>query len=337
MFPADLGETTEEDDVSPYRSQLLLRQASESSLRHERSQAPIPLHRPSQKGQRPGPPMGSWIAASTKPIALIDKTGTSLIIFRAPQEAQTNQRTPHRVASGNSTANTSPLMSRPSFSSDIGYSPDCSEFDPSEFPGRRYAARLNQTELIPPLLLHQNPGISACKHPPIDEVIQPSVPYFPPPEWSPEEAFSQYEESEENLSETLVFNDFIDFTNASEESRDDTEYSATTIRDPSPSRMANYQNVPTEAQPSQTLIDHLSKGIVTALHRDRYRNGNLTLSHREGDILDSFNVPVDHGLYATTSASLSPEMRPAKKRRMSDGPSRAESISQAKAALAAMS
>jgi hypothetical protein len=280
--------------------------------------------------------MGSWVADPTKPIALIDNTGTSLIIFQASRPAKTNKRAHHPVTSGISTANTNPRMPRPSFSSDIGYSPDCSEPDRSELSTQEYAAhhaRLAKPKVITPQLLHRNPGFSAYKHRLIDEDIESPATFLPVSDLNPEVLYNEYDESDENEGDIpLNINDFVDFGDDSEDSGDDKEYSAITTTNQSPSEPRQAQSTPIEAR-SQKFLEHLGKGVVTAFRRDQYRHATLLPLHLEDDILDPFDFAMKDGMHAAASASLSP----VQERQISEGPNYAESISQARAALAALS
>lgn len=361
-FPADLGETTEEDETLLHRSKLPLRRTSQSSLRHKRSQAPKSLVKSSQKGQRAGPSLGSWKNAPEKPVVVMNKECTSLIVLWIPKEAQTKQRTSHRVASDNSLGNTSLSMSRPSLSPDIGYPMNWGKLGTSASLSLEYGARFaRSTEpvLIPPQLLLKYPGSSAEKHPRIDEDMPSSATYVSQSEWSQEEFISHNEDFGENQGELEDIDCYLDFSHHSE-GGDNEEHLAATTRDSSPPRTVSPQNVPTEAMSTQNVPteaestqnvsteaesmptevkspqNFLRKELATALHPDEYYQVARTPLHLD-DTFETLDFLMDQGIHATNGASLSPEMTPSKKRRMSDGLSRAESISHAKAALAAMS
>lgn len=63
-----------------------------SSQNHEsiRTSAPANISATYSAGARWGPRMGSWVADPTKPIAIIDHTGNSLIILPAKRPAKTS-------------------------------------------------------------------------------------------------------------------------------------------------------------------------------------------------------------------------------------------------------
>lgn len=91
-FLADLGETTEEDELLPSvtaRPQSLQRRNSTSMSNAESARTP----RPPDSGSRScGPRLGSWVADPTKPIAFIDRTGKTLIIYPTKPPSKPNKK-----------------------------------------------------------------------------------------------------------------------------------------------------------------------------------------------------------------------------------------------------
>lgn len=239
---------------------------------------------------------------------------TSLMVFRFPKKAQTKQRASHGAATCSSLVNTGFSMSYPSFSSDTCCSMGYGGLGSSAQSSLDYAARFARSIepiVIPPLLLHQGPGIPMQRYRRIDEDMPSPATYFSPSELSLEETFSPNEDFGENQDELMALDssyvdEFIDFSGDATESSDNQEHLAATTDDPLPPSKLSSQNEPVPFHP-------------------------------EDNILDPIDFAVDHGLRATNSASLSPDVRASKKRRMSDGLRRAESISAARAALAAMS
>lgn len=119
MFSADLGETTEEEELSlpvTARPQLLMRRSSMSSQNNEGIQTPTPADHSSSKfseNRRWGPRMACWVTDPTKPMAFIDRNGKTLVICRALYPPKNREGFPPTVSSGSSTANTSPRTSLP--------------------------------------------------------------------------------------------------------------------------------------------------------------------------------------------------------------------------------
>lgn len=344
MFSGE-GETTEEDEILRARSQSLLRRPLGSSLRHERSQAPMPLHRPSQKGKRLGPPMGSWIADPTKPIVLFDKTGSSLLVFGPLQDAKTNKKTPHQMAGCKSAVDTTSRKSRLSFPSDHSWSPDCSDLDLSDLDsleGWDPNAPFEKPSVISSGLLHENPKFPPSHYRLIEQVTEPPPLFLQPMGINPEFFLTQDNESNDHEGDDIPLNirDFIEFSDDSEDGTDDKESSATIMSDQTPSGLMAAQHPPTTTQPSHDFLNYLGDEIAAAFHRDQHLPATQLPSFFEDDTLDSSIVDsfdsVEDGSDAPASASLCPEIWPSKKRRLSDGLNRAESVSQARAALAAM-
>lgn len=91
-FLADLGETTEEDELLPSvtaRPQSLQRRNSTSMSNAESTRTPGP---PGSGSRCCGPRLGSWVADPTKPIAFIDRTGKTLIIYPTKPPSNPNKK-----------------------------------------------------------------------------------------------------------------------------------------------------------------------------------------------------------------------------------------------------
>lgn len=91
-FLADLGETTEEDELLPSvtaRPQSLQRRNSTSLPNTESSRIPGP---PGSGSRGCGPRLGSWVADPTKPIAFIDRNGKTLIIYPTKTPSKQNKK-----------------------------------------------------------------------------------------------------------------------------------------------------------------------------------------------------------------------------------------------------
>lgn len=91
-FLADLGETTEEDELLPSvtaRPQSLQRRNSTSMSNADSTRTPGP---PGSGSRSCGPRLGSWVADPTKPIAFIDRTGKTLIIYPTKPPSKLNKK-----------------------------------------------------------------------------------------------------------------------------------------------------------------------------------------------------------------------------------------------------
>ncbi|MCJ1462202.1 hypothetical protein MMC07_000802 [Pseudocyphellaria aurata] len=136
-YETDLGETTEEEDVSrpvTARPQLLMRRPSISSQNSEGIQTSTSeSHSPSKAagGRRWGPRMACWVTDPTKDMAFIDRNGKSLIFCRALYPPKAREAFPTDLSSGSSTANTSPrrLFPKPATAFDDSERSDFSSQD----------------------------------------------------------------------------------------------------------------------------------------------------------------------------------------------------------------
>ena len=265
---------------------------------------------------------------------------TSLIVFRFPKKAQTKQRTSYGVATCFSPVNTGFSMSYPSFSSDTGGSMYHRGLGSSDKSSLDYAARFarsNELVSIPPLLLHRNPGIPTHKYHRIDEDIPSPTTYFSQSELSYEEPFSPNEDSGENQDELLDLDSYIDYSNDAEESSDNQEHLTATTHDSLLPSISFAQNEPITVQPRLNSPSRFPGGTWAGLDDDEPDQGTRIPFHPEGNTLDTSEFAVDHSLCATNSTSLSPDVRPSKKRRTSDSLSHSASVIVARAALAVLS
>ena len=242
--------------------------------------------------------------------------------------------------------NTASRKSRLSFPSDHSWSPDCSDLDCSDLDSLEFwdpNAPLENPGVIRPGLLHKNPKFPASHYRLMEQVAEPPPLFVPPMEMNPDLFLTQDNESNDHEHEDIPLNidDFIKFSDdSSEGSTDDKEFSATIMSDQTPSGLMAGQHPPTTAGPSHDFLEYLGDGIAAAFHRDQHLPATQLPSFLEDDTLDSSIVDsfdsVEDGSDAPASVSLCPEIWPSKKRRLSDGVNRAESVSQARAALAAM-
>lgn len=284
--------------------------------------------------------MGTWIPASTKPSVVMNTECTSLMVFRFPKKARTKQKTSYGVATCFSPVNTGFSVSYPSFSSDTGGSMPYGGLGCSDKSSLAYAARFaraKESVAITPLLLVKHSGIPTHKYHRIDEDILSPATHFSQSELSYKEKFSPTEDSGENQDELLDLDSFIDYSDDAEESSDDQEHVTATTRDSLLPPNSYAQNEPIEAQPRLNSPNRFPWGTWAGLNDDENDQGTRIPFHPEGNSLDTSDSAVDHSLCATNSASLSPDMRPSKIRRVTDGLSHEQSVIAARAALSVMS
>lgn len=307
-------------------------------MRHERSQTSITLHRPSPKGQRQGPLMATWVANPNKPFALADKTGRVVFHFPKIRGAEKPKKT-LKVTSGSSTAITGPPLSFSSISLDFGFSAESGALDPSDFSSQEQLAhhvRLDNSNGIRPLLLHRDSGLTACRDRLADFNMLPPSLILPFLDLDTDLLLDEckrfnMDQDEDEDDVPLNMEDYIDFSDDSEESENDEECLAVMTGNESPSSSAQAPSTQSDARPAQNWLDDLGKGMVNAFRRDQHRHATLKLDEKNPDSLKFMR---EDTLGDCARASLSPQIGPLKKRRMNDGPSHTESINLARAALA---
>lgn len=317
MPPADLGETTEEEDVpasATTRPQALLRSASMSSFQGGALTTPTPRRRlpPTPPGYRWGPHMGSWIADPTKPIAIVDSTGTKVVIF-PPQRPKKPNQVFASLGSSASSAHSSPRLSIPQLASAI----DDSEIEQS--------GRSSQDPVSP--MFGSSPNLmmsgllnvgSGNEHLPGGQVLGPPEAFFPFTNFDAGGNVIMDEDDDEDEDDLLNLNDFIDFG----EDTDDSDNQGAVNEPHSPSVSSMTSAVSATVKPEETpsgnssapnLMDHLDNGVVTAFRRSQHNQKTAQRRPSDGSPQRA-NLAFKGGRHAAADAPLSP----LKKRRLSD-------------------
>ncbi len=317
VLSADLGETTEEEDVpasATTRPQALLRRTSMSLFQGEAQTTPTPRKRlpPTPPGYRWGPHMGSWVADPTKPIAIVDSSGTKLVIYR-PQRPKRPNQIFATLGSSASSANSSPRSSIPNLATAI----DDSEIEQS--------ARSSQDPVSPMFGSSPNLMMSGLlnvgtgnEHLAGGPVLGPPEAFFPFANFDAGGNVIMDEDDDEDEDDLLNLNDFIDFGDDTDDS--DNEGAVNEPHSPSAASMTSAvsasskpENTSPGKQATPSLMDHLDKGVVTAFRRSQY-NQKSVQRRPSGGSLQPVNPAFKGGRNATADAPLSP----LKKRRLSD-------------------
>ena len=309
MLPADLGETTEEEDVpasATTRPQSLLRRTSMSSLQESGSITPTPKRRlpPTPPGYRWGPTMGSWIADPTKPIVMVDSSGTKLVIF-PPQRPKRPSQAIASLGSSASSANSSPRPSVPrlantAYDSEIGLSACSSQEPVSPMVG-------SSPNLMMSGLLNVSCG---TEHLTGGQVLGPPEAFFPFTNFDAGGNVIMDDDDDEDEDDLLNLEDFIDFG----EDTDDSDIEGVIKAHHSPSASSVTSAVsPVDKSSASNLMDHLDKGVVTAFRRNQYNHETAQRRPSVGSAQRT-NPAFKGARHATADVSLSP----LKKRRLSD-------------------
>lgn len=273
LFPADYGDTTDEEDVpasATTRPQSLLRQPSLSSMDKESQiaslAAPSPFKVPATPVRyRRGPRMGSWTVDRTKPFAMIDCTGDNMVIVPAKRPA------PAGDFSIASTANASPVATQPTLATTI----DDSEIDYSDFSFHVDPMLASEPDVMPSTLFPTAPSSQVQ-----DQTFASSSVFFPMDDIGDVNAVyamddQDDDDDDDDDEELLNVEDFIDFGVSSEDEGDEDQGLLENTSLPTPASTsptgtgAHLQSkTPSPGNSSaQNLLKHLDKGVISAFCR----------------------------------------------------------------------
>lgn len=278
MLLADEGETTDEEVLPPKtinRPQALLRLHSSSSV-HSPSmpkpastlarRAPVT---PTPAMRRQGPAMASWVVDPTKPIALIDNTGKTMLIYPAPRSVR--QTATGFVSNLSSSTTTSPRTSFAGLRSAFEDSEvDRSDLSSQEQPNSVFESGAN---LMLSGLLHGGPGM---EHILGGQVLGPPEAFYPFRSINADGLTfgdNDFEDDDDDPEHTLNLQDFIDFGDDSSDNKPEgattTENSAVTspiIESPSNS-FASVRG-PSQQTSGQRHLQQLDKRVVSSFRRN---------------------------------------------------------------------
>jgi len=285
--PADLGETTDEEVLPPKtinRPQSVLRINSSTPTGGGPTPRPAstPIRRPATTptpaSRRHGPSMASWVVDPTKPIAVIDSTGKTMLIYPAPRSVKKSESA--FINSLSSSATASPRTSMAGLAKNFDGAFDDSENDRSDPSSQEQTTTMlgSAANLMMPGLLHGAPGM--------EHILGGSV-------LGPPEAFYPFKsidangmllddddddaDDDDDPEHMLNIQDFIDFGDDSsdidEQMLDDSD--STLLAKPltdTPSK-----TLATSAQRSSSidLLQHFDKGIVASFRRNQTRHQSL--------------------------------------------------------------
>ncbi|MCJ1476035.1 hypothetical protein MMC13_004700 [Lambiella insularis] len=286
-YESDEGETTDEEVLPPKtvnRPQALLRLHSASSLRSPvtpkattMSTRKGPLT-PTPAMRRQGPSMASWVVDPTKPIAVIDNTGKTMLIYPAPRSVR--KTAAGFVSSLSSSTTTSPKTSFAGLASAFGDS----EVDRSDLSSQEPSNPVFKTgaNLMFSGLLHGGPGM---EHVLGGQALGPPEAFYPFHSIDADGFVFDADEFDEDDDDddpehTLNLQDFIDFGDDSSDSDADdinnSRLSAVTSPVVETSRL---KSTPTrggsQSISTQSLLQHFDRGVVSSFRRNQARHQSL--------------------------------------------------------------
>ena len=256
--------------------------------------------------------MGSWVADPTKHIAIVDSSGTKVVIYYPHPPKKRNQCFA-ALGSSASSANSSPRPSVPQ----LPIAVDDSELEPS--------ARSSQDPVSP--MFGSSPNLmmsgllnvgSGSEHLPGGQVLGPPEAFFPFTNFDAGGNVIMDDDDDVDEDDLLNLNDFIDFGEDTDGS--DNEGAIEEPHSPSASSMTSgvSETLKSEeissAKPSTpNFMDHLDKGVLTAFRRSQYDHKSAQRRPSDG-LLQRASPAIKGGSHAVADAPLSP----LKKRRLSD-------------------
>ncbi|KAL8742126.1 MAG: hypothetical protein Q9190_005339 [Brigantiaea leucoxantha] len=278
-YETDLGETTDEEDIpasATTRPQALLRRTSAEC----RSVTQTPGRRAAETAPnyRWGPTLGSWIADPTKPIAVVDSSGTKINIYPAQRPIKNDGKVfPTLSSSSQSSANTSPRNS-------VAQVVSGQRFDVA----RVGAGLSNEAGLASASNLNDVPIMSNFFHGDFDgQILGPPEAFHPFQSINADGsiATSPLQMGDDNVGDSdsgedvLNIEDFLDFSDEFDEP-DHNEVSANSAHSSwlapqmdteASSSVKTYGDLAASETASQTLLDHFDKGVVTAFRRNQHQ------------------------------------------------------------------
>lgn len=316
LFPADYGDTTDEEDVpasATTRPQSLLRQPSLSSMDKEpqiaSSAALSPFKVPATPLRyRRGPRMGSWTVDRTKSFAMIDCTGDNMVIVPAKRPA------PAGDFSIASTANASPIATQPTLATAI----DDSEIDYSDFSFHVDPMLASEPDVMPSTLFPTAPSSQVQ-----DRTFTSSSVFFPMDDIGDVNAvyaMDDQDDDDDDDEELLNVEDFIDFGVSSEDEEDEDQgllenTSLPTPASTSPTGTGAHLRSKTPSpgnSSAQHLLKHFDKGMISPFRRGQPHHQAQPRRLQSGSSLN--NQAFKGERHAAAHTSLSSQ----KKRRLSD-------------------
>ena len=347
MHVADLGETTDEEVIPPKtvnRPQSLLRIHSATTIRDVSTPKPTstPTRRPASTMSTPasrrrhGPSLKTWIVDPHKPIAIIDDTGKTMLIFDAPSSVRKR-----RAALINSLASSTAVSPQTSFAALAGPVIEDSEIERSDPLSQEQSGTILRSPAdvtMMPELLHgsssMDPIISA-------EVIGPAEAFYPFTSIDANGAITSNDDEDNDLSpvNTLNLQEFIDFgDDLSESDAMETEDSDPTLLAASlfttPSKTAKTITQPSSAE---NLLQHFARrGVVSSFRRNQTHHQSL-LRRPHLNTAAGTAYGIKGGRHHAASSPLSPLRKHKASRSLSSATGPFKGAFTAKGALAAKS
>ena len=286
--PADLGETTDEEVLPPRtinRPQSVLRIDSSTPTRGGSipKQASTPVRRPATTptpaSRRHGPSMASWVVDPTKPIAVIDSTGKTMLIYAAPRSVKKSESA--FISSLSSSATASPRTSMAGVTNTFDGAFDDSENDRSDPSSQEQSTTMlgSAANLMMPGLLHGAPGM---EHILGGSVLGPPEAFYPFKSIDSngmllDDNGDEDEDEDDDPEDLLNIQDFIDFGDDSSDIEDQMidDSDSTLLAKPLSDTPSKTSAMSAQRSSSIDLLQHFDKGVVASFRRNQTRHQSL--------------------------------------------------------------
>ncbi|KAI4253749.1 MAG: hypothetical protein LQ352_003496 [Teloschistes flavicans] len=222
--------------------------------------------------------MGSWVTDPTKPIAVVASSGKQLIVYPAQRpKSRGGKIFPTIASSGRSSALASPRPTPAKLAVPSHHTAtEESEVERSEKSSQETATPMLSAS--PNLMM---PGLGLGRANLVSgHALGPPEAFFPLGSTGTDgemigDELDMDDDDEEDAGESLLkIEDFINFNEDSEDSEHDLENPAQdTLPDRVQSKPTLTSSSPSPTTSTNSLLDHLDRGVVTAFRRNQYGRG----------------------------------------------------------------
>jgi len=262
--------------------------------------------------------MASWVVDPTKPIAVIDSTGKTMLIYPAPRSVKKSQSA--FISSLSSSTTASPRTSMAGLAKTFDGAFDDSENDRSDPSSQEQTTMMigSAANLMMPGLLHGAPGM---EHILGGSVLGPPEAFYPFKSIDANGTLLDDEEEDDDdddddPEDMLNLQDFIDFGDDSDsvdQMLDDLD--STLLAKPLTNTPFKTSGMSIQHSSSIDLLQHFDKGVVTSFRRSQTRDQSISRRPSatygiKGGRQFAANSPINPSKKRQASRSLSSTLSP---------------------------
>ncbi|KAL8768959.1 MAG: hypothetical protein Q9194_005576 [Teloschistes cf. exilis] len=297
--------------------ETLLRDSSTSTLNNHLARHPLPKPPPRRfrQGTKWSPTMGSWVTNPTKPIAVVATSGKRLIVYPAQRPESRGDKIFPTIASA-------PASPRPT-PAKLAALAHHTATEESEVERSGKSSQETATPMLSasPDLVMSGLGLGRANLVSGHTLGTPEV-FFPFGSAGADDDVMDDEldiddDDEEDAGEGLLnIEDFINFSDDSEDSEHDGEHTAKETRSHSVAVPETQQPKasltspsPSPTAPTHNLLDHLDRGVVTAFRRNQYGRGAGGFLPSSASSFHAATAMKKNAFVASNAASVSNKKR----------------------------